>query len=84
MGSPIRTSGALSDLRALALRQFDAAAEVMGLDANLRRILRAPKRIFAVQVPIEMAQALGDANLVNLARHSRPSSLARTRQVMAT
>ena len=54
MGSPIRTSGALSDLRALALRQFDAAAEVMGLDANLRRILRAPKRIFAVQVPIEL------------------------------
>jgi glutamate dehydrogenase (NAD(P)+) len=54
MGNPITTSGALSDFHSLALRQFDAAAAVMGLDANLRRILRAPKRVFAVQVPIEL------------------------------
>ena len=48
------TSTVNSDLYANVLQQFDAAAQLMGLDMNLRRILRTPKRIFAVQIPIEL------------------------------
>jgi glutamate dehydrogenase (NAD(P)+) len=43
-----------SESYAIALRQFDASATLMNLDANLRRVLRTPKRIFTVQVPIEL------------------------------
>ncbi len=54
MSIPAGTASAGSELFAIALRQFDAAASILDLDASLRRVLRTPKRIFAVQVPIEM------------------------------
>jgi glutamate dehydrogenase (NAD(P)+) len=38
----------------IALRQFDAAADRIGLDAGLREILRAPKRQLTVSVPTLM------------------------------
>ena len=37
-----------------ALRQFDEAAEILGLDADLREILRRPKRELVVNFPVEM------------------------------
>jgi len=42
-----------SDLYSIAIRQFDSASRLMGLDENLHRVLRTPKRVFTVQVPIE-------------------------------
>ena len=37
-----------------ALRQFDEAAEILDLDADLREILRRPKRELVVNFPVEM------------------------------
>src|SRR3990167_4753862 len=37
-----------------ALRQFDKAAEIMGLDPNVRDRLRHPKRCLLVSVPVRM------------------------------
>lgn len=37
-----------------ALRQYDEAAELVGLDADLREILRRPKRELVVNFPVEM------------------------------
>jgi glutamate dehydrogenase (NAD(P)+) len=38
----------------LAVAQFDEAAELMGLDANLRERLKFPQRSLVVSVPIRM------------------------------
>ena len=54
MSNLTESPAAGSERYAIALRQFDTCADAMALDANLRRILRTPKRIFTVQVPIEM------------------------------
>jgi glutamate dehydrogenase (NAD(P)+) len=43
-----------SDLFAIVVRQIDAAAQLMGLDPDMHRVLRTPKRIFTVQVPVEL------------------------------
>jgi glutamate dehydrogenase (NAD(P)+) len=53
MSSPVNSAFTGSALHAIALRQFDLAAQVMGLDEGLYRILRLPKRAFTVQIPIE-------------------------------
>ena len=37
-----------------ALRQFDEAAEILNLDADMREILRCPKRELVVNFPVEM------------------------------
>ncbi|MCY3911950.1 MAG: Glu/Leu/Phe/Val dehydrogenase [Chloroflexi bacterium] len=37
-----------------ALRQYDEAAELLGLDADVREILRRPKRELVVNFPVEM------------------------------
>ncbi len=37
-----------------ALRQYDEAAELVGLDADVREILRRPKRELVVNFPVEM------------------------------
>jgi len=37
-----------------ALRQFDEAAEILDLDADVREILRRPKRELVVNFPVEM------------------------------
>ena len=37
-----------------ALRQFDEAAEILDLDADMREILRRPKRELVVNFPVEM------------------------------
>ncbi len=37
-----------------ALRQFDEAAEILNLDADMREILRRPKRELVVNFPVEM------------------------------
>jgi glutamate dehydrogenase (NAD(P)+) len=50
--APIRTSGALA-LDA-AMRQFDAAADHLDLDAGLRAILRAPQREFTTNFPVRL------------------------------
>jgi glutamate dehydrogenase (NAD(P)+) len=39
---------------ATALAQLDEAAEIMGLDAGLHKLLRSPKRALIVSVPIRM------------------------------
>lgn len=39
---------------AVAQKQFDEAAEVMGLDPNLREVLREPKRELTVHFPVKM------------------------------
>jgi glutamate dehydrogenase (NAD(P)+) len=54
MSSAVSPMQAGSDLYAIALRQLDVAAGLMGLDANMHRVLRTPKRVFTVQVPIEL------------------------------
>jgi glutamate dehydrogenase (NAD(P)+) len=38
----------------IAMRQFDTAAEKLGLDPGLREVLRRPKRALSVSVPIKM------------------------------
>jgi glutamate dehydrogenase (NAD(P)+) len=38
----------------LAVAQFDEAAELMGLDSNLRERLKFPQRSLVVSVPIRM------------------------------
>src|SRR6187401_2964579 len=38
----------------LAVAQFDQAAELMGLDSNLRERLKLPQRSLVVSVPIRM------------------------------
>lgn len=37
-----------------ALRQYDEAAELLGLDSDLREILRCPKRELVINFPVEM------------------------------
>ena len=37
-----------------ALRQYDEAAEILGLDSDVREILRRPKRELVVNFPVEM------------------------------
>ena len=37
-----------------ALRQYDEAAELLGLDADVREILRRPKRELVINFPVEM------------------------------
>ncbi len=44
-----------SDLHDFAVRQIDATAALMGLDEDLHRVLRSPKRVLTVQVPFELA-----------------------------
>lgn len=38
----------------IAVSQFDAAAEKMGLDENVRKVLRRPKRQLIVSIPVMM------------------------------
>ena len=40
--------------REVANRQFDIAADVLGLDKNVRVVLKAPKRIVKVSIPVRM------------------------------
>ncbi|HWH09333.1 MAG TPA: Glu/Leu/Phe/Val dehydrogenase dimerization domain-containing protein, partial [Candidatus Thermoplasmatota archaeon] len=40
--------------REVANRQFDIAADVLGLDASLRNVLRHPKVVMQVAVPVRM------------------------------
>ncbi len=42
------------DLFGVALRQFEAAADLVGLDEGMRRLLRAPKNEIAVTFPVVM------------------------------
>jgi hypothetical protein len=37
-----------------AQRQFDRAADHLGLDAGMRAVLRAPKRQLTVSIPVKM------------------------------
>ena len=39
---------------AVALEQFDRAADILGLDAGLREVLRRPKRQLIVSIPVRM------------------------------
>ncbi|HEX2022200.1 MAG TPA: Glu/Leu/Phe/Val dehydrogenase dimerization domain-containing protein, partial [Candidatus Thermoplasmatota archaeon] len=40
--------------REVANRQFDIAADVLKLDAGTRAILKSPKRVLKVSVPVKM------------------------------
>ena len=40
--------------REVANRQFDIAADVIGLDKNLRNVLKEPKRVLRVSIPVRM------------------------------
>ena len=55
MTSPVAPADTGSDLYGIALRQVDAAAELMGLDPDLHGVLRTPKRVLTVAVPFELA-----------------------------
>lgn len=55
MMSPVAPAQIGSELYAIALRQVDAAAALMGLDEDMHLVLRTPKRILTVQVPFELA-----------------------------
>ncbi len=46
--------GTESDLFAVALQQFDVAADVLGLDDDMRKILRYCQRELTVNFPVEM------------------------------
>jgi glutamate dehydrogenase (NAD(P)+) len=43
-----------TDTYRLAVAQFDRAAELMGLDPNLRERLKMPERSLIVSIPIRM------------------------------
>lgn len=50
---PIRVSEDLNSFT-IAMRQFDSAAEKMGLDAGLREVLRRPRRALSMSLPVKM------------------------------
>ena len=50
---PIRVSEELNSFH-IAMRQFDTAAEKMGLDAGLREVLRRPRRALCMSLPVKM------------------------------
>src|SRR5436305_5446689 len=54
MTSPAAKVQIGSDLFAIVVRQIDAAARLMDLDPDMHCVLRTPKRILTVQVPIEL------------------------------
>jgi glutamate dehydrogenase (NAD(P)+) len=50
---PIRTTEDLNSYR-IAMRQFDTAAEICGLDLGLREVLRRPRRALSLSLPVKM------------------------------
>jgi glutamate dehydrogenase (NAD(P)+) len=50
---PAETEEDLNSFR-IAMRQFDTAAEKLGLDPGLREVLRRPRRALSVSIPIKM------------------------------
>lgn len=50
---PIRVSEDLNSFT-IAMRQFDSAAEKVGLDAGLREVLRRPRRALSMSLPVKM------------------------------
>jgi glutamate dehydrogenase (NAD(P)+) len=55
MASPVASSRIGSDLYDFAIRQVDTTVALIGLDEDLHRVLRSPKRVLTVQVPFELA-----------------------------
>ncbi len=51
---PSTEQGEERSLFAMAVEQFDYAAETMGLDENMRRILRCCQRQYTVNFPVQM------------------------------
>ena len=51
--SPVEVEEDLNPFR-IAMRQFDTAAEKLGLDPGLREVLRRPRRALSVSIPIKM------------------------------
>jgi glutamate dehydrogenase/leucine dehydrogenase len=51
--SPVRVLEDLNSFR-IAMRQFDTAAEKMGLDLGLREVLRRPRRSLSLSLPVKM------------------------------
>jgi glutamate dehydrogenase (NAD(P)+) len=55
MTGPVAPSRNGTDLYDFAVRQVDSTATLIGLDEDLHRVLRSPKRVLTVQVPFELA-----------------------------
>ena len=53
VSAPVEVQEDLNPFR-IAMRQFDIAAEKLGLDPGLREVLRRPRRALSVSVPIKM------------------------------
>ncbi|MGZ4104062.1 MAG: Glu/Leu/Phe/Val family dehydrogenase [Actinomycetota bacterium] len=53
-----------------ALSQLDEAAEFMGLDENLHKVFREPKRILSVSVPVRMDDGTVDVFIGYRVHHS--------------
>ena len=51
--APVRVLEDLNSFR-IAMRQFDTAAEKMGLDLGLREVLRRPRRSLSLSLPVKM------------------------------
>src|SRR5256886_15216363 len=51
--APVRVIEDLNSFR-IAMRQFDTAAETMGLDPGLREVLRRPRRALSLSLPVKM------------------------------
>jgi glutamate dehydrogenase (NAD(P)+) len=51
--TPVRVQEELNPF-AIAMRQFDSAAEKMQLDAGLREVLRRPRRALTLSLPVKM------------------------------
>jgi glutamate dehydrogenase/leucine dehydrogenase len=51
--APVRVFEDLNSFR-IAMRQFDTAAEKMGLDPGLREVLRRPRRSLSLSLPVKM------------------------------
>lgn len=53
-GKPVHTGNESRTLWDVAVEQFDGASDIMGLDDNMRRVLRQCQREFTVNFPVEM------------------------------
>ena len=54
VSSTLPASASTSNPFETALAQFDRAADILGLDAGMREVLRRPKRQLIVSVPTKM------------------------------
>jgi len=57
--------------REVANRQFDIAADVLGLDASLRNVLRHPKVVMQVAVPVRMDSGETASDITRRSRWTR-------------